>query len=168
MRKDSYHKWLGHRNHIFEHHLEQTYRLKQPVSAQLRNAVYHNQHGQTTVTNISIVPRFTPALELDGVIVTMTQIKRHATLSILEGRFRNNIKRIPWPEQKSMPHRYMYDRKEGPAEPLECNTGVQRSYLERNYDIMHIAELALLRISQDQVATIQRSLPLVVTTFCGT
>ena len=103
MRKDSYHKWLGHRNHIFEHHLEQTYRLKQPVSAQLRNAVYHNQHGQTTVTNISIVPRFTPALELDGVVVTMTQIKsmQHfpfskgdlgTTLSASRGRSKNQCR----------------------------------------------------------------------------
>ena len=38
-----------------------------------------------------------------------------------------------------MPHRYMYDRKEGPAEPLECDTGVQRSYLEPETMILCIS-----------------------------
>ena len=140
MRKEPYHKWLGHRNHILEHHLEQAYHLKKPVSVQLTNAVYHNQHGQTTVTNVAIVPRFSIGLDLDGVIVTMTQIKRHATLSIMEGRFRTDVNRIPWPQEKTLPYRYMYQSSEVPAEPLHCDDKqVQRKYLEPETGILCIA-----------------------------
>jgi GAF domain-containing protein len=140
MRTEPYHKWLGHRNHILEHHLERAYRLKKAVSAQLTNAVYHNQHGQTTVTNVAIVPRFSVELDLDGVVVTMTQIKRHATLSIMESRFRNNVSRIPWPKDKTMPHRYIYTTKEPKAEPLHCDDEkVVRKYMETETVILCIA-----------------------------
>ena len=141
MKAHSYKHWLGHRNHVLEHHLEQVYKKELPCSIKLTNASYHNQHGQTTIMNAAISPIFSTEMALEGISVCLTQIKRHATLAVLEGRIHSGVKRIAWPNdpQNKIPHRYIHTDKEPPPPSLECNNvGVERSHFDSKACVLAI------------------------------
>ena len=109
MQENTYKKWLGVRNNVLVRHINDVYGTKSACTAHMTNTVYRNQHGQATIMNASVVPIFSVSMFLEGVVITMTEIKRHSAMKILEGRLRKGLKRVPWADNHRFPYRHVFN-----------------------------------------------------------